>query len=787
MADLKIPPKARVRVYWEDLLENYTKKGKNEVISHFSRKYGVAKNMINVVFRPIRIDNEGNRVGLTDLGIDNINDVTHQRRLFEAWLRSRDINVNFDRLIALDNRVNAAVNLGDGDARYRKWGLKWIKIDNFLSFGPSNALEYDKLAGLTVVTSDPPNQGGKTVFSIDAFMFLCFGQTTKTSKNEDIFNTFTDKDKVSVSGLIQIEGGEEYIIERILTRKPKQAGGWTIKSTVNYHEVEPDGTKSKKPINQKEEHGKETTKKIRDAIGTLSDFEVTIIATANTLENLIETLPTQRGKLLTKFIGLEIIEKKEKVAREMHSKFQKTMKSNIYNIPDLVMEIENHNSQIEMGNATLVNFNRNLDSNNALLKELHELKDTLISRKKEIDIDILKLNPATLANNKKTIINNGKTYKVKVDEIKGRITEIGEVEFDEDVYVTVSDNLVSDTIKKGGLDKDLEKLKELKDILVNGEICPECERRLDDVDHTDQINETQAKIEKLTGDIEELAKSIEELTKEKTSLEGAKKLIDEKDKLELKQDKYELEMDRLRLELTELNNQIKDYKNSMDDIDNNKKIESDILRQNVKIENLGIEKDKITRNIQRITDDIEVNRNEITKKEELITKINEEDEIDRIFKIYIEMVGKKGISKMVLRTVLPIINAEVQRLLDETCDFDLELQMNDKNDVEFILIKDGVNKDLKSGSGLERTLASLALRCILGRISVLPKPNIIVFDEILGKIANENYENVKQLFDKIKDMFDTVLMITHEPIVKDWADNVLTIKKTNNVSKIEVL
>ena len=54
---------------------------------------------------------------------------------------------------------------------------------------------------------------------------------------------------------------------------------------------------------------------------------------------------------------------------------------------------------------------------------------------------------------------------------------------------------------------------------------------------------------------------------------------------------------------------------------------------------------------------------------------------------------------------------------------------------------------LKSGSGLETTLASLALRCVLGRISTLPKPNIIVFDEILGKVANINLDYVKIFFD----------------------------------------
>ena len=75
---------------------------------------------------------------------------------------------------------------------------------------------------------------------------------------------------------------------------------------------------------------------------------------------------------------------------------------------------------------------------------------------------------------------------------------------------------------------------------------------------------------------------------------------------------------------------------------------------------------------------------------------------------------------------------ELSRLLDEVCDFDVQLNMNNKNEVEFLSIKNDTIKKLKSGSGLETTLASLSLRCVLVRISTLPKPNIIVFDEVLG-------------------------------------------------------
>jgi len=102
----------------------------------------------------------------------------------------------------------------------------------------------------------------------------------------------------------------------------------------------------------------------------------------------------------------------------------------------------------------------------------------------------------------------------------------------------------------------------------------------------------------------------------------------------------------------------------------------------------------------------------------------------------------------------------------------------------FLIIKNFIPKLVKSGSGFEKTLASLALRLVLGKVSTLPKPNIIVLDEVLGKVADENLSMMRPFFEKIKSSFDSILLITHRELVRDWADNILMIKKENDVSSI---
>jgi DNA repair exonuclease SbcCD ATPase subunit len=79
----------------------------------------------------------------------------------------------------------------------------------------------------------------------------------------------------------------------------------------------------------------------------------------------------------------------------------------------------------------------------------------------------------------------------------------------------------------------------------------------------------------------------------------------------------------------------------------------------------------------------------------------------------------------------------------------------------------------------------LALRAVLSKVCSLPKPNIVVFDEVFGKISNENLEMVSQFFQKIKEYFEKIFVITHNPLVSQWADSVVKINKDNNVSKVE--
>jgi len=235
-----------------------------------------------------------------------------------------------------------------------------------------------------------------------------------------------------------------------------------------------------------------------------------------------------------------------------------------------------------------------------------------------------------------------------------------------------------------------------------------------------------------------------------------------------------------------LEDKLEKFNMLQDKISTNNKIETQLIKANLRIEELDREKISVQRVVDSNNFQIQSLKDKIDQNIQMIEKIKIESEKEKIYKVYLEIFGKNGVSKMIMKTMIPMLNGELQRLLEDSCHFRLEININDKNEVEFLMIDNNtqVEKLMSSGSGYERTIASLALRAVLSKICSLPKPNLIVFDEVFGKISNENLEMVGEFFTKIKNYFEKIFVITHNPLVSNWADNIVKITKENNISSV---
>jgi DNA repair exonuclease SbcCD ATPase subunit len=774
----KVPENAQIRVLWEDKSENYTQQRRKKVEAYFKSKYGVKK--VNVIFKPTKVNEVTGEVEI-DIS-ENIMDDNYQKKLFESWLSLTNHTVEWERLLSLNKKVQEKLEQErDIDYRHRSWKIKKIEFDNFLSFGEGNIVDYEKLNGITVVASNPPNFGGKTIFCLDLLLFLLFNTTTRTTKTIEIFNKYSDKDRVRVKGHLIIDN-EEYSIERGIIRKKTKKGEWTVKTELRFQKIMDDGS----ILNLEGEQRRETDELIKKSIGTYDDFMSTIISTASNLENLIETKPTERGKILSKFIGLEILENKEKIAKEMYSSWNKTLKMNAYNTEELKNENKNLQIQLEELKSDIKEEELKLGNIEKELQILEKEKDIYSLQKTKIDDRLTKIKPEEIEDEidklVKKITQTKDLHKQREKEIK----KIGSTNYDIDNYTSLLKEEKKKEIKTVKINSEITNHSNQIKNLENSEFCPVCKRAMEDIDNTKEITTIKKSIESLDKDKKENEKSLTKIQKKLEKEQQLKTNFDEVEKIKITLSRIEIDIERWSIEIEKKEEIIKKYNSQLKDINNNISIEEKIVKVNYEKSKKSLERDRILTSISTYRAKNNNCATNLMNNKKIIEIIKKEEEIDNVFRVYIQMVGKNGIGKIVMNNIIPSINNELERLLSDTTEFDITLELNEKKEVEFHMTdrETTITKPLFAGSGFEKTLASLALRCVLTRISCLPKPNIIVLDEVLGKVSNENLERVAQFFGKVKDYFPIVMLITHNDMVKDWSEKIITITKKENISSL---
>ena len=761
-----------IQVVWEDLPENFTQDKIKSVKHYFSKKYNTTN--VNVLTKAKTTNTEETQS--VDVSV-NITDTNYQLGLIKQFLENRGLFSNLDDVLTINRIVeNKILEKQEETTQFKKWYIKNIEFSNFLSYGENQKLDFEKLNGIVVVESDPPNFGGKTVLSVDLLMFLFFNETTKTTKAEEIFNRFTTKDKVHVKGEVSIDG-EDYVIVRNIERKMSKKGEWNVKTELDFFKKLSDGSLQ----NFTGEQRRETEAFIKSSIGTKEDFLMTILTTASNLEELLEAKPTARGQVLSRFMGLEFLKKKEEVAKEVYGDFSKSKMSNVYSsqqLKDDIISSEEKIKEIKTQIEEKVSELQNVED--AIVKGKTYRDDMLKKKHSNIDKELLLLNPTKTQEEINTINFEKKGYISKINELK--VVEPSEF-YHEDKHDEVKEQYNEVYKEVVHIDTEIASINKLKSEVEGGIKCEHCGIEL--------MNAaiTNAKIAELDGLIvHKTTKTtlMQDLSRKEQSFVQLKKEFDEYEKNKLIKEKYEVSVESCDLKIENLKQKIKSWEEIQDKIQENQKIESMLIKADLRLDELETQKSNINNTISNNKFSITTIDEKIENNKKLIIRIKEEEEKEKIYKIYLELFGKNGISKMIMKTMMPLINSELQRLMEDSSYFKLEIRISDKNEVEFMMIDNGtgIEKLMVSGSGFERTIAALALRSVLSKICSLPKPNVIVFDEVFGKISNDNLEMVAEFFIKIKEYFDKIFVISHNPLVNQWNDSVVKIKKENNVSKV---
>ena len=351
---------------------DFNEQKKQSLRKEISEKYGVPVKNVEINFVPITIDENGDKISLASDIITNIQDPKFQQSLFKEFLEIKKIeDIDFDKLIDIDKRVNAFIDF-DTYSKYKPYKIKYLKWDNYLSYGKGNYFDFTKLKGLVLLTGQPENTSGKTTLAIDLLRFALFGKAEKSPTLDSVFNTYLEEEtEVKVEAGIEIEGCD-YVIRRTITRptlkkrtaksKAKQKVEYFRLINGDYEEIE----------NCEGESGTQTNNIIRETVGNVEDFDLVISATAYSLGNLLRMGQTDKGKLFSRWLGLMSIEEKEKIAKDLWKKESAQLLSNHYNKATLESEITDMKTVIDNDNKRIIECQDKLNKSSDKLENYNK-------------------------------------------------------------------------------------------------------------------------------------------------------------------------------------------------------------------------------------------------------------------------------------------------------------------------------------------------------------------------------------------------------------------------------
>ena len=787
---VKVNPTDKLVFDLEMFQIDFNEQKKESLRKEISEKYGVPLKNVEVNFVPVTVDDKGDKISLASDIITNIQDPKFQQQLFEEYIKTKGIeDVDFDALVNIDKKVNAFVDF-DTYSKYKPYKVKYLKWDNYLSYGKDNYFDFTKLKGLVLLTGQPENTSGKTTLAIDLLRFALFGKAEKSPTLDSVFNTYLeDETEVKVEAGIEIDG-VDYVIRRTITRpslkkrtaksKAKQKVEYFKLLNGNYEEIE----------NCEGESGTQTNNIIKETVGNIDDFDLVISATAYTLGNLLRMGQTDKGKLFSRWLGLLSIEEKDQIAKDLWKKESQKLISNTYNKATLESEVNDMKIVIENDNKLIIASQEKMNVANENIEKLNKQKIEIIKNRKQIKEDLIKADVATIENKTRYLNNELATNRAKMSVKKERYMQIKDVVFDVGLYNKKKEEQRTIDIEQAELRTKIANIKEdIKRInnLLEKKMCPTCGHEIDILEQNGFIEKDKQQIKELTDKGVANKTKLDVIFKEIAEMEQKRLEENELNRLKPEMSAIKVQIDNIKLQLVELSRQKEEIETNKENIRYNNEIDNKIrlVDETIRVET-NIKEQQI-REIQNYKNEITLYTKEIENRGKIIVKLTEEEKIVRDWKIYQELIGKNGIIKIVLKRALPILNNEISRLIDGLCDFEVILSIDNNNKICIDLVRDGVKMDLGvAASGWEGTVSSLALRFALSNICSLPRPNFSVWDEILSGVSSENVENIFNLFRRINHYYDFIIHICHDNSLSEYHDATIMVEKKNNISHIKI-
>ena len=337
--------------------------------------------------------------------------------------------------------------------------------------------------------------------------------------------------------------------------------------------------------------------------------------------------------------------------------------------------------------------------------------------------------------------------------------------------------------------KQQERSIKILDEVPCGDSFPTCKFIKDAHAIKGNINDQREKTAFSLSKLESATQSLQELKIEniKEKVEKLQKLHDMHSKLQLdlsnkKAEIYKCEttLDGLISNNTQATTKLAELEQALKNDENEEvvSLKSEIISLSRHITEADKQKLLLASEKGKISSDLEKTKEEFLARETLLQKM-------KIHELITNAFCKKGIPSVIVSSQLPIINAEISKILTGIVDFTVELEVDGDTDSMDVYINYGDSRRIiELASGMEKMISSIAIRVALINISSLPKTDMFIIDEGFGALDDAGVEACNRLLSSLKRYFKTVFVITHVDGVKDAADFVLEITKNEKDSRV---
>ena len=751
----------------------------------------------------------GDRTDITDsinnIFQENLRDSAVQKRLINDYLKDYDPTEEIaEKVLELNKKYSSVVEEDEEVARNINWRLKSVEWDNLFNYGEGNKIDFENLNGVVGIFGK--NFSGKSSI-IDSLLYTLYNSTSKNNrKNLHLINQTKDDCRGKVEILV---GHNVYEVERTSEKYEKKLhGNTTIEAKTDIEFSKSDEVVGEN-ISLNGLSRNDTDKNIRKMFGTMDDFLFTSMASQLGSLMFISEGSTRRKEILAKFLDLEMFERKFRLAKEDASDLRGMLKrlegteydEKIEEIQEKLTEIENETKsqedscreitgKIEDYQINVDNLNEKISAIPVEIIDVDDVNKSLQTNKKERDL-LSARNAKFLSN-----INNNEELLGKIDSFLSDDFNIEEIKNNQSIVSEKQDqlNLICNDIK---VHETKLKVKEGKSALLGEVPCGEefshCKFIKDAYDALGQLDEVKKEIDDLRKSETETSNEIKKLNPEKIEehIQKYEKLIEKKNELNSENSSYELEIQKNETKIVGYENEIEQLEEKIVEYNNNKiAIES--------LEELNFEKDNLLRAIKKEKDNLTECQNcliELSKEHGSIEQMLKSVEDDKqelqnlreeyaAFDLFMRCMHSNGIAYDIIKKRLPIINAEIAKVLANIVDFEIFFEAEDKKLEIFIKHPRFDARPIELGSGSEKTIAAMAIRLALLNVSSLPKPDLFILDEPATALDEENMEGFIRILDMVKSYFKTVLLISHLDTLKDCADMTIEIEKKDNYAYV---